>query len=361
MTQTREVTDPAAAGGLARTWGFTGLAALAPVSWGTTYLVTTEFLPPDRPLLSGAIRALPAGLAVLMITRTLPHGSWWWRSTVLGTLNIGAFFALLFAAAYRLPGGVAATLVSVQPLMVAGLAFALLGERPTRWRLGWGVTGVVGVALMVLRGQVTFDLVGVLVGLGSAAVMAVGIVLTKRWGRPEGVGVLTFTGWQLTAGGLLLAPLALLVEGPPPALDPSALGGYAWLAIVGTLLAYLLWFHGLDRLPVAAVSFLGLLSPSVAAALGWLVLGESLTPAQATGFSVALISIVAGQVAPETLRNLIRRSPRSPLAQPTPETTTPETTQREQTSWRPSDELGIRDGRSSAHRPRPPIDNALDT
>lgn len=308
MSRTSEVTDPAAAGGFARTWGFTGLAALAPVSWGTTYLVTTEFLPPDRPLLSGAIRALPAALAVLVITRTLPQGSWWWRSAVLGMLNIGAFFALLFVAAYRLPGGVAATLVAVQPLMVAGLAFALLGERSTRWRLGWGVTGVVGVALMVLRGQVTFDLVGVLAGLGSAATMAAGIVLTKRWGRPEGVSVLTFTGWQLTAGGLLLAPLALLVEGPPPALDLSALAGYAWLAIVGTLLAYVLWFQGLGRLPVTAVSFLGLLSPSVATALGWLALGESLTPAQAIGFGVALISIVAAQLTPEATRGLIRTS-----------------------------------------------------
>jgi probable blue pigment (indigoidine) exporter len=355
MAQATEVTDPDAAEGVARTWGFTGLAALAPVSWGTTYLVTTEFLPPDRPLLSGAIRALPAGLAVLVIARTLPHGSWWWRSAVLGMLNIGAFFALLFVAAYRLPGGVAATLVAVQPLIVAGLAFALLSERPTCWRLGWGVTGVVGVALMVLRGKVTFDLVGVLAGLGGAAAMAAGIVLTKRWGRPEGVGVLTFTGWQLTAGGLLLAPLALLVEGPPPALDLSALGGYAWLAIIGTLLAYVLWFQGLARLPVTAVSFLGLLSPSVATALGWLVLEESLTPAQAIGFGIALISIVAAQLTPEAARNLIRRSPRSPLTQPTSETT-----QREQASWRPSAEPGIRDGRSPAHPARTPVDNARD-
>ena len=38
------------------------LTALAPAIWGSTYLVTTEFLPPDRPLLAGMIRALPAGL-----------------------------------------------------------------------------------------------------------------------------------------------------------------------------------------------------------------------------------------------------------------------------------------------------------
>jgi hypothetical protein len=68
----------------AGTWTTTGLTALAPVTWGTTYLVTTQWLPPDRPLLSGAIRALPAGLIALAITRQLPHGAWWWGRYRLG-------------------------------------------------------------------------------------------------------------------------------------------------------------------------------------------------------------------------------------------------------------------------------------
>lgn len=288
-----------------RALALTAVTALAPVAWGTTYLVTTELLPAGRPLSAGALRALPAGLLVLAITRTLPRGDWWWRAAVLGTLNIGAFFALLFVAAYRLPGGVAATLGAAQPLVVAALAFALLGERPTRWRLGWGVAGIVGVATMVLRGQVSFDLVGIVAGLAGTGVMATGVVLTKRWARP--VGLLTFTGWQLTAGGLLLAPLALAIEGSPPALDGAAVGGYAWLAIVGTLLAYALWFQGLDRLPIAALSFLPLLSPAVATALGWVVLGQALTPVQTLGFALALASIAAAQLTPDAARALVRR------------------------------------------------------
>lgn len=307
--RTLELPTPTAAGEPARARGLTGLTALAPVTWGTTYLVTTEFLPPDRPLLSGALRALPAGLAVLAVTRTLPRGIWWWRAAVLGTLNIGAFFALLFISAYRLPGGVAATLGAAQPLLVAGLALVLLGERPTRWRLGWGLAGVAGVAMMVLRGRLALDPVGILAGLAGTAAMASGVVLTKRWGRP--VGLMAFTGWQLTAGGLLLAPLALLAEGPPPALDARALAGYAWLAVVGTLLAYALWFQGLDRLPVTALSFLPLLSPAVATALGWLILDQSLTAVQTLGFALALTSIAAAQLTPTTTRRLIRANARA--------------------------------------------------
>ncbi|MGC4746784.1 EamA family transporter [Micromonospora sp. DT201] len=276
----------------------TGLASLAPVTWGTTYLVTTQWLPPDRPLLSGVLRALPAGLIALLIARRLPDGVWWWRAAVLGALNIGAFFVLLFVAAYRLPGGVAATLSAAQPLIVAGLAVALLGERPSRWRLGWGLVGLVGIAVMVLRGRLGFDPIGLAAGFAGTAVMAAGTVLTKRWGRPPGVGVLAFTGWQLTAGGLLIAPLALAVEGLPPRLDAPALGGYAWLSLVGTGLAYTLWFTGLAHLPVTAMSFLPLLSPIVAAVLGWLVLGQSLTATQLLGFGLALVSISAAQLDP---------------------------------------------------------------
>jgi len=303
--------EMAAVGGATRTAAFTALAAVAPMSWGTTYLVTSEFLPPDRPLLSGVLRTLPAGLAVLLVTRMVPRGRWWWRSAVLGLLNIGAFNALLFVAAYRLPGGVAATLISMQPLLVAGLAVVLLGERPTTWRLGWGVAGVAGVALMVLRGEASFDLLGVVAGVAAAASMATGIVLIKRWGQPNDAGLLSFTGWQLAAGGLLVVPLAVIAEGPLPELDTAAIGGYAWLAIVGTLVAYVLWFQGVGRLPVAAVSFLVLLSPAVATALGWLVLGQPLTTLQTVGFVVAMVSILGAQLTPQGARALLSTTPRT--------------------------------------------------
>src|SRR5690625_7955573 len=125
--------------------------ALAPAAWGTTYAVTTELLPPDHPLFAALLRSLPAGLLALAITRTLPSGSWWWKAAVLGVLNIGGFFPLLFLAAARLPGGVAATLGAAQPLAVAGLAVAGLRARPSWWRVGWGAAGRAGGAAVGLR------------------------------------------------------------------------------------------------------------------------------------------------------------------------------------------------------------------
>ncbi|MCF1600297.1 EamA family transporter [Streptomyces muensis] len=272
------------------------LTALAPVSWGTTYAVTTEYLPPDRPLFTGLMRALPAGLLLLALARVRPHGAWWWKSAVLGALNIGAFFPLLFLSAYRLPGGMAAVVGSVGPLFVAGLAALLLGERPTVRTLLTAVVAAFGVSLVVLKAAGALDALGVLAALASTASMSTGTVLTKRWGRPDGVGPLALTGWQLTAGGLLIAPLAVLVEGAPPALDAPAIGGYLYLALANTALAYWLWFRGIGRLTATQVTFLGPLSPLTAAVVGWAALGQALTPVQVVGMVLAFGATVVGQI-----------------------------------------------------------------
>ncbi|MFH8239428.1 EamA family transporter [Streptomyces sp. G6] len=281
------------------------LTALAPAAWGTTYVVTTELLPPGHPLFAGMLRALPGGLLALALTRVLPRGDWWWKAAVLGALNIGALYPLLFVAAERLPGGVAATLGAAQPLIVAGLAAVILRVRPTAWRLTWGVLGVAGVGLVVLGPQARLDVVGVLAGLGGTASMAAGIVLTKRWGLPAGVGPLTLTGWQLAAGGLLLLPLAAAFEGAPPHIDAGAVGGYLWLGSVGGLVASTLWFRGIGRLSVGAAAPLVLLSPLVATVIG-VALGESLSASQTFGFVLALAALLAAQL------NSPKRGPRSP-------------------------------------------------
>ncbi|MGW7607126.1 EamA family transporter [Streptomyces sp. NPDC054766] len=278
----------------------TALTALAPISWGSTYAVTTEFLPPDRPLFTALLRALPAGLLLLALARVLPRGVWWGKAAVLGALNIGAFFPLLFLSAYRLPGGMAAVVGSTGPLFVAGLSVALLGDRPTLRTLLTGITAALGVSLVVLKAAGALDLVGVLAALASTASMSTGTVLTKRWGRPDGVGPLALTAWQLTAGGLLIAPVALVAEGGPPPLDGRAIGGYLYLALANTAVAYWLWFRGIGRLTATQVTFLGPLSPLTAAVIGWAALGQALTPVQSAGMTLAFGATVFGQLRART-------------------------------------------------------------
>ncbi len=270
--------------------------ALAPIAWGTTYLVTTELLPAGHPLFAGLLRSLPAGLLAVAISRRLPHGSWWWKSFVLGGLNIGAFFPLLFLAAERLPGGVAAAVAGAQPLIVLALGALVLHERIRPITATAAVVGAGGVALVVLGPAADLDLWGILAALGGVTATGVGMILTKRWGRPVGVGPVSYAGWQLSAGGLLLLPLTLIVEGVPRTIDGGAVLGYLWLATAGGIVAYTLWFRGIQQLPVIAPGLLALLSPIVATVLGLVIAGERFTPLQAVGFVLTLGALVLGQL-----------------------------------------------------------------
>ena len=74
--------------------------AVAPMLWGTTYLVFTQTLPVDHPLLVGALRALPAGVLLMLLGPGLPPRNKLLPLLFLGLANIGVFFALLFVAAY---------------------------------------------------------------------------------------------------------------------------------------------------------------------------------------------------------------------------------------------------------------------
>lgn len=292
------------------------LTALAPIAWGTTYLVTTELLPAGHPLFAALLRSLPAGALALALGRRLPRGAWWGKSLALGALNIGAFFPLLFLAAERLPGGVAAAVGGAQPLIVLGLGALVLNERIRPATAVAAVAGAGGVALVVLGPAAGFDLWGILAAVGGVSATGVGMILTKRWGRPANVGPVSYAGWQLTAGGVLLLPLTFVLEGAPPAsIDLGAVLGYVWLGTVGGLLAYTLWFRGIQQLPVIAPGLLALLSPIVATALGALVVGEAFTPVQAIGFVITLVALIAGQFLTARARTFRRPAdvPSAPL------------------------------------------------
>ncbi|MEH0108494.1 EamA family transporter [Tersicoccus sp. MR15.9] len=266
------------------------LTALAPMLWGTTYWTTTRLLLPDHPLTTATLRALPAGLILLAIGHRLPRGDWWWRAALLGALNIAVFFICLFVAAGRLPGGVAAVVGGIQPLLVAVLASVVLAERLTGAVIVAGLAGVAGVALLVTQARSALDPVGVVAALLGAASMATGTVLTRRWGKD--VPPLVLTSWQLLLGGLLLVPITLVVEPLPAArFSPTAVAGYAYLALLGTAVAYLLWFRGIARLPTRVPAFLGLLSPVVALTIGVTMAGETLAWAQVAGLVLVLGAI----------------------------------------------------------------------
>lgn len=275
------------------TWTGYLLTALAPAIWGSTYIVATELLPPDRPFTTALVRTLPAGILLTLWARRMPARGQWTRLATLGTLNIGVFQALLFIAAYRLPGGLAAVVGAIQPLLVAGLAWLYDGRRPPALATAACLLGVGGMAALLLSPGAVWDSLGIAAALGGAACMAVGTFLAQRW-RTE-VPVLAFTGWQLLVGGVLLLPVAWTIDPPLPPLNGTQLLAYGYLVLIGTMAAYVLWFRGLERLSPVAVSSLGLLSPLTAVILGWSLLGQAMTGLSLAGLVTVFACIVAVQ------------------------------------------------------------------
>lgn len=269
------------------------LTALAPLIWGSTYIVTTTFLPGLDPLFVSALRALPAGFLLLMLTRQLPTGIWWLRVFILGALNFSVFWWMLFVTAYRLPGGVAATVGAVQPFIIVFLARALVGTPIRAVSVLAALGGALGVAILILKPGAALDPLGVVAGLLGALSMAFGTVLTRRWQPP--VPLLTFTAWQLSAGGILLLPVVFLHVHDLLSLTPANLGAVAYLSFIGAGLTYALWFRGIAMLDPNRVSQLAFLSPVAAVTLGLIFRHEMLTPLQWAGVALIFCSIMLGQ------------------------------------------------------------------
>ncbi len=274
------------------------VAAIAPIAWGSTYVVTAQLLPPESPLWGSVLRALPAGLLLLALParetgRRLPRGAWWWRSAVLGVLNVGAFFILIYLAAQLLPSSLAAMLMATSPAVMMLLAWPLLRERPHVLSLIGAALGFAGVALMLATGTAAANPGGVVASLAAMTMSSVGFVLTKRWGG--GVPLLSLTAWQLTAGGLAIVPVALVIEGLPPALTGTELLGFAYVTLVATAVAYVAWFSALRHLGAGAVGLMGLLNPVTGVVLGAAIAGEAFTPLQLLGMALVLLGITLGQ------------------------------------------------------------------
>ena len=275
--------------------GWRLLTAVAPIAWGSTYFVVKHFLPAGHPLWGAAIRALPAGIILLLIARTLPRGSWWWKSLVLAILNVSVFFVLVYLAGQLLPTSVAAIIMAFGTVAIMLVAWPLLGERPTLLLVVGGAIGVFGVVLMLSSGQGAVSGWGIAVSVTAMLMNAFGSVLAKKWTASGEVSIVAMTSWQLVLGGLMLLPVAAVSEGAPPELTLTSLLGFAYLTLAATAVATLVWFLGLSKLPAAEVGVIGLLNPVTGVVLGVLLAGEVFGIPQGIGVALVCAGILLSQ------------------------------------------------------------------
>src|SRR2546430_504599 len=265
-----------------------GLIALAAVSWGTTGSVTALLVARAEatPLVVGAARVLVAAVLLLAAAvgsrrrRGAVAGGLWpargdaWRWLALGAC-MAAFQATYFTAVTRV--GIAVTaLVAIcsAPIMIAALATALLGERPTRGLVVALVLGVAGTVLLVAAPVATptapRPLSDVLLALAAGLAYALYVVIAKAAvmrTAPLRLAALTFA-----VAAVLMAPALLM----PGAATQLALGwlGLLYLGAVTTAGAYALYTAGLRYVSASAAGVASLLEPLTATLLGVLLFGE---------------------------------------------------------------------------------------
>lgn len=267
-------------------------AAIATILWGFTYITTTTMLP-HNPIFIGALRGLGGGLPLLLFVRELPPRDWWLRIVILGTLNSGLFFGLLFIAAIRLPGGVAATFQALGPLFMVLLAWPVLGAIPALTKITAVAAGAVGVAMVVLKSNAGIDLIGVAAALGSALSVALGGLLVHKWGRPK--SLIGFTAWQLLVAGVELSIAAIIWSDIPNSLTALNVIGFVILGLFITALAFALWFKAIEGAGAAHVAPFFLLTPVTAFILDAIFRGFVPNAVQAGGVVLVIASLLYSQ------------------------------------------------------------------
>ena len=300
----------------ARSSRFSVLSVLAATCfWGTSGPAQALADTGANPAAVGAARLLLGGLALAAVALAsgAPVRTWLcgrdWRWLAVAAASTAVFQAVFFAAVDRTGAGLA-TLVALGAAPVAtGLcAHYLQGER---LQIGWfaaTATAIAGCVLLLLPGEATgVDAIGVALALLAAGCYGGYTVAAKRLlqtDRPvEGVIAATLLG-----GGLLLAPA--FFDRSAGLVSARGIGLTAWLALVSTALAYVLFVRGLRAIPASTAGTLGLAEPLVAVALSVLVLGERLAPLAIVGGLLLLAGIALAALPP-----LRRPAPAAALAE----------------------------------------------
>lgn len=249
--------------------------------WGTTYAVTKYATPDWPPLLLGALRALPAGLLLLLLKPSLPTRSQWPSLLTLGAVNIALFFAFIFIMAVNLPAAIAGVGMVSVPVVALLYAWLTKGQRPARVQAFCAIALVVLAWLLFDPAYVTLNVLGVAALLGALLTIVIGSTLVQSLSvHIHWWVVLT---WQLIIGGSILL-LAAFIDGsllnpeqyqvvfePVSALQYSAL---FWLIVPNTAIAYILYVWLLGRMTVAEFSFGTIANPIAGIVCAVLLINE---------------------------------------------------------------------------------------
>jgi drug/metabolite transporter (DMT)-like permease len=217
---------------------------------------------------------------------SIPRGAPWLHLFVASVFNVIGFG--LFSSYAQLAATTSRVVIINYSMPVWGslMAWLILHERPTTIGSIGLVLCMAGLATLIVPVATTQSGAGMLLALGCALCWGAGAIYMK-WARIPG-DLLAVTAWQTAIGGVFFGAGLFIFQGAP---EPSPVSVRAMLAIaynglIGTGLAYILWFAIIERLPTTTASLGTLLNPVVGVIGSILILGERLTITDVAGFAL---------------------------------------------------------------------------
>jgi drug/metabolite transporter (DMT)-like permease len=265
--------------------------------WSGAFIAVRAGIPDVSPIAFLAARFTLAAAILLPFTFLLAGvGGWggarrqWPHLAVSGILLNGAYLSGAYWAMTEISAATMALIGSLQPLLTAFLSGPVLGDRfrPAQW-LGF-ILGTTGVA--IVAGINIVDLgntEGVLWGVGSSVSFVAGTLYYARFCRSS--ALLTTNCVQLAAAAAFCWLVVLGVEEVSVRFTPTALASFLYLTLGVSLGGMGLYLFMLRSGTAGKVTANFYVTPGLTAVLGWLILGETLTPNAIAGFALAMAGL----------------------------------------------------------------------
>jgi drug/metabolite transporter (DMT)-like permease len=267
--------------------------------WGSTWAAIRIAVTQVAPLRVAALRFIAAGLLMLPFAfwrkMVFPRGRALKATIILGTVMIGAQYALVFTAAHYISSGLTAILYASSPLVVGFVSPRILGRPVPRAVLTAMLVGLGGMMLLLRSIAVASasQVVPALVMLFCMLISSIGSVFASR--ELQQVSTFAASAIQFLIGGAVLMFLSLGLEHQPAgAWTWSAFAALLFLIIFGSMIAFSLYFWLLQNVEPYRVITVQFIIPIIAVIEGTLLLHETIPLAELCGGVVVLLAVFSG-------------------------------------------------------------------
>jgi drug/metabolite transporter (DMT)-like permease len=235
----------------------------------------------------------------------------------LPTALIGIFQITLLTTFQTLAlvnGGAGKTTVLVYtfPFWMALLSVAFLDEKMTRMRLIAIAVAAIGLAFVLYPLDFGQSILSKVFAIAASLCWAVGSVFTKKFRIKHDVDLISFTAWQMAYGAVPVVLIALLVPGFYVHLTAPNIAAITYIVLLGTALAFWLWFFIIERLTATTAGISSLLAPVVSVFAAWLQLHEQPSIPELIGMALIITALVINSLptrpAPRVIPSVVEGS-----------------------------------------------------